>query len=324
MKEFNIKNHEAGQKLDKYLSKILAQAPKSFLYKMLRKKNIVLNDKKADGHEVLKADDSVKIYFSDETFEKFAAPSFEEKKSNTIKSKPTLIPQIVYEDTDILIFNKPAGLLSQKAVPTDYSANDYLIDYLLSSHQLTTEDMRTFKPSICNRLDRNTSGLLIAGKTMYGLQTMASMLKERDMEKYYLCLVKGKISEKQHLKGFLLKDEKTNKVIVKKEPFEGADHIETSYEPLRYYGSATLLLVHLITGRSHQIRAHLASIGHSILGDYKYGNKGMNDRLKQATGISSQLLHAYRLVMPDGRKFEAEPPEAFLRAYEYAKKTDRL
>lgn len=330
MKEFVIKNHEEGQKLDKYLSKVLSQAPKSFLYKMLRKKNIVLNDKKADGHEVLKASDSIKIYFSDETFEKFADPAI--VKGDTLsannnrnqKISPKLLPTIVYEDQDIMIMNKPAGLLSQKAAANDYSANDFVLDYLLQTGQFTKEDFRTFKPSICNRLDRNTSGLLIAGKTMAGLQQMSASLKERDMAKYYLCLVSGKISEKQHLKGYLLKDEKSNRVTVRKEAFDGADYIETSYEPVKQYGSATLLLVHLITGRSHQIRAHLSSIGHPILGDYKYGNKGINDRLKKATGVDSQLLHAYRLVMPDGQRFEAAEPETFHKAYKYAQSVDKL
>lgn len=337
MKEFVIKNHEAGQKLDKYVSKVLSQAPKSFVYKMLRKKNIVLNDKKADGHEVLKASDSIKIYFSDETFEKFADKALlnssaqhhkaastnantKQTKNNKIpagnnKLNKSLLPKILFEDEHILLLNKPAGLLSQKAKPDDYSANEFVIDYLLESGQLSKDDLHTFKPSICNRLDRNTSGILIAGKTMHGLQSMAALLKDRNMAKYYLCLVKGRVTEKQHLKGYLLKDEKSNKVTVKKETFEGADYIETIYEPVEHHGDTTLLLVHLITGRSHQIRAHLASIGHPILGDYKYGNKAVNDMLKQKTGISSQLLHAYRLIMPDGTKYEAPLPEAFKQAF---------
>lgn len=339
MKEFVIKPHEAGQKLDKYLAKVLSEAPKSFLYKMLRKKNIVLNDKKADGHEVLAASDSIKIYFSDETFEKFANKAFVNKDSVEQKNKasvnktsdgnktklskkkmdPSLLPTIIFEDEHILLLNKPAGLLSQKAKPEDYSANDFVLDYMLESGQLTAEDMRTFKPSICNRLDRNTSGLLIAGKTMVGLQKMAAALKDRDMAKYYLCLVKGKINKPQHLKGYLLKDEKSNKVTVNKESFAGADYIETSYEPMEYYGNTTLLLVHLITGRSHQIRAHLASIGHPILGDYKYGERALNDQLKKATGLSSQLLHAYRLVMPTGETYEACLPKYYSKVFHYYK-----
>lgn len=323
MKEFTLKPHEAGQKLDKYLAKILSEAPKSFIYKMLRKKNIVLNDKKADGHEVLSSSDNIKIYFSEETFEKFANPAFRDHKSSAANKNgqddpgitPNLLPEIIFEDEHILLLNKPSGLLSQKAKPEDYSANDFVIDYMLKSGQLSKADLRTFKPSICNRLDRNTSGLLIAGKTMLGLQKMAASLKSRGMKKYYLCLVKGKVKKPQHLKGYLFKDEKTNKVMVKNKAFDGADYIETSYEPVEYYGETTLLLVHLITGRSHQIRAHLASIGHPILGDYKYGDKVLNMHLKKQTGIDSQLLHAYRLIMPDGQRYEAPLPDTFKEAF---------
>ena len=352
MKEFNVKPHEAGQKLEKYLAKILSEAPKSFLYKMLRKKNIVLNDKKADGHESLSSGDNIKIYFSDETFEKFANKALlnhkpanvakndsevnivQKTKSNANKSNvkgknnkshsridANLIPDVIYEDEHILLLNKPYGLLSQKAKPEDYSANDFVIDYMLQSGQLTEEDLSTFKPSICNRLDRNTSGILIAGKTILGLQRMAAALKDRDMKKYYLCLVKGKVDQPQHLKGYLLKDEKTNKVTVKEEQFDDADYIETSYEPVEFHGDTTLLLVHLITGRSHQIRAHLAYIGHPILGDNKYGDKGLNRQLRTQTGIDSQLLHAYRLIMTDGQVFEAPLPERFKKAYRFAKRT---
>ena len=329
MKEFTIKPHEAGQKLDKYLAKVLSEAPKSFIYKMLRKKNIVLNDKKADGHEVLSSSDNIKIYFSDETFEKFANHSFSEQKNTKAKqtssakkiTETDLLPEIIFEDEHILLLNKPAGLLSQKAKPKDYSANDFVLDYMLESGQLTKEDMRTFKPSICNRLDRNTSGLLIAGKTITGLQKMATALKSRDMKKYYLCLVKGRVNKPQHLKGYLLKDEKSNKVSVKKEAFDRADYIETSYEPTAYYGDTTLLLVHLITGRSHQIRAHLASIGHPILGDYKYGDKILNMHLRKETGIASQLLHAYRLIMPEGQKYEAPLPAYFQAAFQFAEQS---
>lgn len=334
MKEFTIKPHEAGQKLDKYLAKVLSEAPKSFLYKMLRKKNIVLNDKKADGHEVLSNHDCVKIYFSDETFDKFANPAFKQgktaqkpestKKEELTKkiepSKMKLAVDVIYEDEHIMLLNKPSGLLSQKAKPTDYSANDFVIEYLLTSGQLTQADLLTFKPSICNRLDRNTSGLLIAGKSMYGLQRMAQLLKSRDMAKYYLCLVKGKVNHSKHLKGYLLKDEATNKVTVKETPFEGADLIETSYEPVEYYGDATLLKVHLITGRSHQIRAHLASIGHPIYGDSKYGDRELNRKLRTQTGIDSQLLHAYQLVMPEGECYEAPLPDTFKKAYRFAKR----
>jgi len=329
MKEFSISSKEAGQRMDKYLFKILNQASKGFVYKMLRKKNIVLNDKKATGQEVLKASDQVKIYLSDETFSKFASALVDEevsKETHTQKAetertkaaaKTTAVHhpkiQIVYEDEDILILNKPVGLLSQKAEKNDYSANEIVIDYLLESGQLTRAELRTFHPSICNRLDRNTSGLLIAGKTIHGLQEMAEALKSRSMQKYYRCLVAGQIVKDAHLKGYLTKDHQSNKVTIRKEAFADASYIETAYHPIKVYENMTLLEVHLITGRSHQIRAHLASIGHPILGDAKYGDKKVNQMVKDSCRVRSQLLHAYRMEFPDGKIVTAPEPAAFGR-----------
>lgn len=294
--------------MDKYLFRMLDAAPQSFIYKMLRKKNIVLNGKRASGSEILQPGDEVRFYLSDETFSKFShAPFFETESVN-----PDI--EIVYEDEDILILNKPAGLLAQKAKPDDDSANDRVTAYLLHSGQITPEELRTFHPSICNRLDRNTSGLLIAGKTMHGLQEMAELLKGRELGKYYRALVKGKLEKPEHLTGFLRKDESTNQVKIT-QTGQG-DPIETAYRPLAFFGDVTLLEVHLITGRPHQIRAHLASIGHPILGDPKYGDPALNKKLKEKTGIQGQLLQAYRLEFPDGLIVEIPEPEAFLRAEE--------
>lgn len=332
MKEFSISSKEAGQRMDKYLFKVLNQASKSFVYKMLRKKNIVLNDKKATGQEVLKAEDQIKIYLSDETFAKFASALVETPEaaskvsaaSETGKTaaKTTAVRhpkiQIVYEDDDILILNKPVGMLSQKAEKTDYSANELVIDYLLESGQLTRAELRTFHPSICNRLDRNTSGLLIAGKTMHGLQEMAKALKSRSMQKYYRCLVAGQITEDAHLKGYLVKDHKANKVSIQSKETKDASYIETAYHPVQTYGNTTLLEVHLITGRSHQIRAHLASIGHPILGDGKYGDPAKNKKLREACGIRSQLLHAYHMEFPGGTVVTAPEPGTFQKAEQWA------
>lgn len=332
MKEFTISKKEAGQRMDKFVLKVLDQAPKSFVYKMIRKKNIVLNDKKATGQEVLKERDCIKIYFSDETFEKFASAvpipkgiSEAQKKENQMgltgnRVKKTR-PDLVYEDEDILIINKPAGLLSQKATENDYSANEMIIDYLLESGQLTEAELRTFHPSVCNRLDRNTSGLLIAGKTIRGLQQMAEQLKSRTMKKYYRTLVWGRVTGSQHLTGYLVKNHKTNQVEIHQN--EPGDYIETAYRPIAYYGNGTLLEVHLITGRSHQIRAHLASIGHPILGDGKYGNASLNRKLQAETHIRGQLLHSYRMEFPDGRIVKADEPESFAKAGEWMKQREK-
>ena len=189
---------------------------------------------------------------------------------------------------------------------------------LLESGQLTRAELRTFHPSICNRLDRNTSGLLIAGKTMHGLQEMAKALKSRSMQKYYRCLVAGQITEDAHLKGYLVKDHKTNKVSIQSKETKDASYIETAYHPVQTYGNTTLLEVHLITGRSHQIRAHLASIGHPILGDGKYGDPAKNKKLREACGIRSQLLHAYHMEFPGGTVVTAPEPGTFQKAEQWA------
>ena len=195
-------------------------------------------------------------------------------------------------------------------------------DYLLESGQLTRAELRTFHPSICNRLDRNTSGLLIAGKTIRGLQEMAEALKSRSMQKYYRCLVAGQLTQDAHLKGYLAKNHQNNKVTVHKEAFADASYIETAYHPVKVYENMTLLEVHLITGRSHQIRAHLASVGHPIIGDYKYGSPEMNMAFKKEYGIKRQLLHAAILKMPkcqppfdnlSGKIFTAPLPKDFVR-----------
>lgn len=290
MQEIQIAANEAGQRLDKLLAKYLSEAPKSFLYKMLRKKNIVLNGKKASGNEKLVAGDSVKLFLSDETIQKFS------REITVCKSNTKL--DILYEDDDILLVNKPAGMLSQKAEAKDISLVEHLISYLLESGQLTRENLKSFKPSICNRLDRNTSGLVVCGKSLKGLQTMGQLFKERTLKKYYRCIVAGNVTEKQYVKGYLIKDEKKNQVTVCDTYFPESQEIETEYRPIQQLKQGTLLEVHLITGKTHQIRAHLASQGHAIIGDYKYGSREINDRYKKEYQLSHQLLHAYRLEVP--------------------------
>lgn len=289
MQEIKITANEAGQRFDKMLAKYLNEAPKSFIYKMLRKKNIVLNGKKANGNEMLQVGDQVKLFLADETIQKFSKIQFQKTTTNL---------DIIYEDAHVLMINKPAGMLSQKAEAKDESLVEHLISYMLRTGQLTEEDLRTFKPSICNRLDRNTSGLVVAGKSLFGLQRMGELFQNRTMRKFYRCLVDGVIEEEQYIRGFLRKNENTNKVQISLAETIDSVPIETEYRPIATNGRQTLLEVHLITGRTHQIRAHLASIGHPIAGDYKYGNRDLNHQYKQKYGLESQLLHAYRLEMP--------------------------
>ncbi len=314
MKEIVINENEAGQRLDKFLGKLLKEAPASFYYKMLRKKNIVLNGKKATGNEKLAMGDSVKLFLSDETFEKFTG---RQPAEDMVISVPSIPLEIVYENHDVLAINKPAGMLSQKAKKEDISANEYILQYLLESGTITAESLHTFKPSVCNRLDRNTSGILVAGKTLDGLQQMSKAFRERSMEKYYLAIVAGHISKPRRIEGFLKKDEKNNQVTILSEPSNDAKPIITEYRPLKLVGQVTLLEVHLITGRSHQIRAHLASIGHPVIGDTKYGNPRLNREFLKNAGVTHQLLHAYRLFLADGTKIQADAPKEFERALEY-------
>ncbi len=316
MREFWIQKNEAGQRFDKYLKKHLCYASGNFIYKMLRKKNIVLNDKKAAGSEKLNINDNVKMFFSEETYQKFTSSSEEKRSAEELpKLQPDRLPfQILYEDEDVLMINKPAGMLSQKAKPDDISANEYILSYLLLTGSIKEEEFGTFRPSVCNRLDRNTSGILIAGKTLKGLQEMSDRLKTREIEKYYRGIAEGVIADPCRLKGYLHKDWEQNKVFILAEPKSKEDKwIETEYVPIQNFSNATLLEINLITGRSHQIRAHLASIGHPIVGDYKYG-------AAKRKGISTQLLHAYRICLKNREEVIAPLPEAFQKAIELFEK----
>lgn len=202
------------------------------------------------------------------------------------------------------------------------SLNEYILNYLIDSGGLPISQLRTFKPSICNRLDRNTSGIVAAGKTMAGLQTLSGAFKDRSLHKYYLALAAGRVEHPSYIKGYLWKNERTNKVTVTREPKKDALPIETRMRPLSYSGTGdcTLLEVELLTGRTHQIRSHLASIGHPIIGDAKYGSREVNEAYRKKYRVTSQLLHAWRIEMPSfegelsylsGLKLTAELPALF-------------
>lgn len=339
-----IDGNEAGQRFDKYLKKLLKNAPDSFIYKMLRKKNITLNGKKADGKEQLQLADEVKVFFADETFEKFSG--FKPAASCTATVTATDMPAnngdieefmvayhdlgqlpIVYEDEHVMIINKPSGVLTQKADIKDISLNEWMIGYLLDKKIITAETLHTFKPSICNRLDRNTSGMVICGKTLQGIQQMNAVIKDRSLHKYYQCVVFGRLPEEEgHLQGYLYKKQAHNTVEVYRTldevPAEWKDKaafIDTRYKVLKSNDKLSMLEVELITGKTHQIRAHLSSIGHPLVGDGKYGNKA-TARMSKEYKIKGQLLHAYRLEFPvfegelsalSGKTIYCEAPDIF-------------
>lgn len=304
MREITIGGNEQGQRLDKFLKKYFTNAPSSFLYKMIRKKNITVNYKKALPEQFLKAEDSIQMYLAEETIEQFR-----DVKKNATSEYIKAFQQykkmitVIYEDEHILLLHKPAGILSQKAEPKDLTMNEYAIGYLLAHKKLTQVELETFKPSICNRLDRNTSGILIVGKSLHGLQIMGELIQKRKLQKYYVCVVDGRLTKPSLLEGFLEKDEKTNEVTIyetleERQTKQQITPIKTAYLPLRGNEKATLLEVELITGKTHQIRAHLSSVCHSIIGDYKYGKPSVNEYYRNTFGVKHQLLHAYRLVFP--------------------------
>lgn len=363
MREVIISEREEGQRLDRYLEKYMPDAPKSFFYKMMRKKNIVLNEKKVSGSERIQTGDQIKLFLADETIEGFRSgkkaqevdlgaqqmpqakrlekgarqmPQVKRPTNGARQMSPAkrlekgarqgkielqqghydrnLPPlQIVYEDAQFLVVNKPVGVLSQKADRNDRSIVEQITDYLADN---AADD--TFRPGICNRLDRNTSGLIVAGKTVRALQDMNKRFKERTICKYYLCVVHGSVLKKQYLKGYLEKDSRTNKVTVRQQPGPNSVPIATEYLPLQqgmYQGeSFTLLQVHLITGKSHQIRAHLASIGHPLVGDVKYSTKRASAFDREQLHQRVQLLHAWQLIFTaHGKEYvwKAELPDNF-------------
>lgn len=310
MKEFRISDNNSGRKSATYLSKILPNAGFGFINKMIRKKNITLNDKKMTGNEVLQKGDVIKIYFSDETYEKFAGES---EVINTKEFEKAFLSlkdiKIIYEDEDYIILDKTVGVLSQKASDTDCSLNEWLIGYLLDSKAISKESLRECKPSVCNRLDRNTSGLVLAGKTVSGLNSLNKVIKQRNIRKFYHAFTIGRTSDRDSLKSYLSKDEKNNKSdIISIKEYESLtdeikkqySYIETEYRLIgcEYEPKAkcdiSKIEVELITGKSHQIRAQMAHIGHPLVGDAKYGDKAIN----KIIGEHFQLLRAVRVEFP--------------------------
>ncbi|MCT4612045.1 MAG: RluA family pseudouridine synthase [Clostridia bacterium] len=272
MIKITIDKNSEGQKIEKFLFKILPEAGRTFLYKMIRKKRIKLNGGRIEGKETLVSGDEITFYFSDETYNKFRGVKEEIKETE-------MLFEVVYEDENILIVDKPAGVLMH---PDIDNVDGTLIDSIYTYLGVKADDM--FKPATANRLDRNTSGLVIVGKNLKSLSVLNELIKEKKIEKYYKTVVEGVIEKELTLEGSIEKDEKSNTSKISDE----GKYIKTIVKPLSVKNGNTMLEINLITGRSHQIRVHLSSIGHPILGDAKYGSK-----VKVKKG---QILHAYRLM----------------------------
>lgn len=324
MIEKTVQEGEQGQRFDKYLKRVLPDAPSSFLYKMLRKKNITLNGRRSDGREIVSAGDRAAFFLSDETFAKFGGTG-----AGNVQTGGTLPPgravpgtdpeefclayrtiekescgvRILYEDDNVVLAEKRPGILSQKASSSDVSMNEWIVGYLLETGAVTEESIRAFRPSVCNRLDRNTGGILIFAKTLPGSREMAKLLKDRRLHKFYAAVVTGIVGSPGEIAGWLRKDPKTNTVRFRKgsreeKAADGEVYSVTRYEPVRTGNGYTLLSAELLTGRSHQLRVHFASIGHPLAGDPKYGDASDNRRLRECCGVRHQLLYAVRLEFP--------------------------
>ena len=315
MKEIIITKNDSGQRADKFLMKYFSRAPKGFVYKMLRKKRIKLNGARAEGAEMLAEGDSIQMYLSDETMEGFM-------EERTIKKASSDI-EVVYEDENIIAVNKPAGVLShaEKAGDSD-TLIDRILKFLNEKGEYDPKKEMSFVPALCNRLDRNTSGIVIAGKNAEALRQINEAVKLKDIKKYYKTLVCGRMDKGGKLESLYEKDSKTNKARVGGN--EGK-RITTIYRPLKTNGRYTLAEVELITGKSHQIRVHMASTGFPIIGDIKYGNAAENEYFRKKAGVKRQMLHAWRMSFGglkgeleylNGKAIEADVPEDFKRAEE--------
>ncbi len=286
MKSFTVGKNDAGQRVDKFITKAVPALPKSLMYKYIRTKRIKVNSKRTDISEKLSEGDIIDMYINDEFF----APA--EEKFDFLSASKKL--SIVYEDENILLLDKSVGLLSH---PDENEYNDTLITrvkrYLYEKGEYDPRDENSFAPALVNRIDRNTGGIVIAAKNAASLRILNQKLKDREMEKYYLCVLHGYLDKKSGvLEGWMTKDEKKNKVSVFSHEVPGGKQMKTKYSVLAEKDGLSLAEVELLTGRTHQIRAHFASIGHPLLGDGKYGTNAMN----KALGYKKQFLYSYRLV----------------------------
>lgn len=305
MKEYRVEKAYAGSRFDKYLKRLLPNAPWSLIQRLIRTRGVNLNGRKAHADDLLGETDVIRLYLPDEKILDLEGGNRneEEKAGNAPtadyeKARKALSARIriVYEDPALLAAFKPAGVLSQKAEKNDLSLNEWFVGYLLKKQEIAPKDLSMYTPSVVNRLDRNTEGLVLCAKTYEAGRALSKALKERTIHKYYETVVKGDVKKGGTIEGYLVRDEKSGVTKVVREKQPGADFAKTIYRPLKVSsdGSCTLLSAELVTGKTHQLRAHFASIGHPILGDPKYGDRKRNDQLH----LSHQLLCCVRVVFP--------------------------
>lgn len=295
MKAFIIKENDSGQRLDKFLSKAVPKLPKNLLYKYIRLKRIKVNGKRADIKYNLVVGDKLELYINDEFFSENTNLSF--------LSAPSSI-DIVYEDANILLADKKSGLVVHE--DNDNSVDTLInrcLHYLYDKKEYNPDDELSFTPALCNRIDRNTGGIVIVAKNAESLRVLNEKIKNRELQKHYLCVCSGHISPPHAtLKDFLVRNENESVVKIFKNPQKNGKTVITEYKVLAQSKENSLLEVILHTGRTHQIRAHLAFYGHPLLGDGKYGRNEVNRKY----GVNRQLLYSYKL------RFEMSGEETIL------------
>lgn len=286
MKEFQIKKNDAGQRLDKFLTKAVKGLPTSLMYKYIRTKKIKVNRARTEQKYVLQEGDVVQLFIKDEFFD---SPERDDSALASIKPKLT----VVYEDENIILVNKrPGVLVHEDDEGKDNTLIMHIKAYLYQKGEYDPDSEQSFVPALCNRIDRNTGGIVIGAKNAEALRVMNEKIKNDEISKFYYCAVHGKMPKKADtLTGFLLKDSDKNQVRIFDKQVKGSKNIITKYRVVAEKNGMSLLEIELVTGRTHQIRAHLSYIGHPLVGDGKYGvNK--DDRAK---GYKYQALYAYRL-----------------------------
>ncbi len=297
MRELHVRKNDAGQRLDKFITKAL-DLPMSLLYKSIRTKKIKVNRKRAEAGMILAEGDVIQCFLAEDLFERRAAD-----KSAPELSRITPRLNIVYEDDNIILVDKKPGISVHE---DEHSESNTLINhilaYLYAKGEYDPKEEQSFTPALCNRIDRNTGGIVIAAKNAEALRVMNEKIKRREIDKFYLAAVHG-IPERSAdtLEGYLIKDEKSNTVrVYDKNPPRGAKKILTRYRVIARAADAALIEVELLTGRTHQIRAHLSHIGHPLLGDGKYGI----NKADRARGYKHQALYSYRLRFSFDTEFE--------------------
>lgn len=287
MRTITIERNDAGQRLDKFLSKAVKGLPASMMYKLIRTKKIKVNRKRTDQKYMLVEGDEIQLFIREEFFD---SPEKDDGALSRIQPKLNL----VYEDENIMLLHKRPGVLCHEdTAGADNTLIMHIKAYLYQKGEYRPERENSFAPALCNRIDRNTGGIVIAAKNAEALRVMNEKIRNNQISKFYLCLCHGIPQKKEAtLHGYLKKNSAENLVEVRKTPFAGSKEIVTRYRVLEERGQNALCEVELVTGRTHQIRAHMAFIGHPLLGDGKYGI----NRNERAQGYKYQALYAYRLA----------------------------